>query len=336
MKKKARKMLVVMGLIGSLIFLFQSIDSVSAKDPDYPTKPITCYIAFGAGGVTDLTSRAFIGAAAKYIGQPFISVNKPGAGGTIAAMAVLTAKPDGYSLGTITASNAFMAPFSDEAPYKDLSGFTMIVNYSFFVYPLLVRGDAPWKTWHEFIEWARKNPRAAKVSITGAKSVASQGLVLGQVEKREQVEFTYVVFKGSSEVLSALLGGHITMESTAMDPPMMGYLQEGKIRNLSYLGKEKLPGYENIPSLQELYGFSVPNIVGIFGPKGLPEYVLKKLDDAFVKAIKDPDFISVMNRMYTPIVYMDRVQMNKYVEETLPKVGEIMKMLKAEEAKEKK
>jgi tripartite-type tricarboxylate transporter receptor subunit TctC len=145
-----------------------------------------------------------------------------------------------------------------------------------------------------------------------------------------------VAFKGSSEVLSALLGGHITMESTATDPPMMGYLSEGKIRNLSYLSIQKLPGYENIPSLHDLYGISIPNIVGIFGPKGLPEYVLNKLDEAFVKALKDPDFINVMQRMYTPIVYMNRAQMHKYVQETLPKVGEIMKMLKAEEAKEKK
>jgi len=97
-----------------------------------------------------------------------------------------------------------------------------------------------------------------------------------------------------------------------------------------------MPGYENIPSLQELYGFSVPNLMGIFGPKGLPDYVLKKLDDVFAKAVKDPEFINVMNRMYTSVVYMDRTHVNKYVDETFPKFGEIIKILKAEEAKEKK
>jgi tripartite-type tricarboxylate transporter receptor subunit TctC len=114
------------------------------------------------------------------------------------------------------------------------------------------------------------------------------------------------------------------------------YIKEGKLRVLSYLGKDKVPGYEDVPSLYELYGFAIPNLLGIFGPKGLPDYVLKKLDDAFAKAVKDSDFVSVMNRMYTPIVYMDRTQMNKYIEETLPKVGEIMKILKAEEAKGRK
>jgi tripartite-type tricarboxylate transporter receptor subunit TctC len=102
------------------------------------------------------------------------------------------------------------------------------------------------------------------------------------------------------------------------------------------LGVKKLVGYENLPSTQELYGFSIPNLLGIFGPKDLPDYVLKKLDDAFPKAVRDPEFISVMNRMHMPVDYMDRAQMTKYVEEVFPKVGETMKMLKEEEAKQKK
>lgn len=336
MRKVLRSIFIVIGIIGLFSLFFSTMDSARAKDPDYPTKPITCYIAFGAGGTTDLTSRAFIEATAKYIGQPFIPVNKPGAGGTLTAMAVMSAKPDGYSLGIASPSNVFVAPFSDESPYKDLSGFTMIVNFGNYVYPLMVRTDAPWKTWKEFMEWVRKNPRAAKIAITGAKSVASQGFVLWQVEQKEKVQFTIIPQKSSAEILSSTLGGHVTMYGSTVDPSTVPYLKEGKLRILSYLGKDKVPGYENIPSIYEMYGFAIPNLLGIFGPKGLPEYILKKLDDAFAKAIKDPDFVNVMNQMYTPIVYMNRAQMNKYVEETLPKTGEIMKALKAEEAKEKK
>jgi tripartite-type tricarboxylate transporter receptor subunit TctC len=337
MKKGLKKILVILiGIIGLCFFPLQTSDLANAKDPEYPTKPITCYIAFGAGGTTDLTSRAFVGAAAKYIGQPFIPVNRPGAGGTLMGMAVLNSKPDGYTVGTITASSAFMAPFGDDSPYKDLRGFSMLVNFGFFSYPLLVRADAPWKTWQEFIEWARKNPRAAKVSLTGAKSTASQALVLWQVEQREKVEFAYIVFKGSAEVFSALLGGHITMYTSAADAACMDYIKEGKLRILSYLSKEKVPGYEHIPSLHDLYGYSLPNLLGLCGPKGIPEYVLKKMDDAFAKAVKDPDFVNFMNRAVTPVVYMDRTQMEKYVDETFRKAGEIVKILKTEEAKEKK
>jgi tripartite-type tricarboxylate transporter receptor subunit TctC len=270
------------------------------------------------------------------LGQPFVYINKAGAGGTLTAMAVSTATPDGYSLGIASASNVFVAPFSAEAPYEDLSNFTFVANFFNYVYPLIVRNDAPWKTWKEFIAWAKVNPRAAKIAITGARSVASQGLVLWQVEKREQVQFTYIPMKSSAEILSATLGGHVTMYGSTVDPSTIPYLKEGKLRVLAYLSKEKIPGYEDIPSLNDLYGFSIPNLGGIIGPKGLPDDVLKKLDDAFAKAARDPDFVKFMKGIYTPVVHMDRVQMNEYVKETFSKSGEIMKGLRAEEATAKK
>ena len=328
--------MVIMGLFGWYIFLFQSIDLAGAKDPDYPTKPIIFYIQYGAGGTADIAGRAFGDAASKYMGQPFVHINKPGAGGTLAGMAVMTAKPDGYTLGLVAASNAFVAPFSEGTPYKDLAGFTMIVNFGYYIYPWIVRTEAPWKTWKEFIEWTRNNPRAAKIGITGARSTTSMGLMMWQVEKREKVEFTHIPFKSSAEILISLLGGHINVYASTVDASTISYLKERKIRILAYSGPQKIIGYEDALSTQELYGFSIPNLFGVWGPKGLPDYVLKKLDDAFAKAVKDPDFVNVMNQMYLPVHYMDRAQMNKYVEETLPRVGEIIKILKAEEAKEKK
>jgi tripartite-type tricarboxylate transporter receptor subunit TctC len=323
------------GVMLLLTILFQDANLASAKDPDYPSKPITLYIQFGAGGTADICGRAFGDAFGKYLGQPLIPVNRPGAGGTHAAMAVMTAKPDGYTLGIVTASNAFVAPFSGEAPYKDLTGFTMVGNFGHYTYVLMVRADAPWKTWKEFIEWSRKNPRGAKIGNVGAKLSTSLGLVTGQVEKREQVEFTNISFKSNAEILTSLLGGHINAYVSPTDALTIPYITEGKLRILVYLGVKKLSGYENIPSTHELYGFSIPNLLGIFGPKGLPDYVLKKLDDTFPKAVKDPDFIGVMNRMHMPIDHMNRAQMSKYVEEVFPKVGETMKMLKEEDAKQK-
>jgi tripartite-type tricarboxylate transporter receptor subunit TctC len=150
------------------------------------------------------------------------------------------------------------------------------------------------------------------------------------------VEFTYVTFKSSAEILSSTLGGHVTVFGSTVESSTVPYLKERKLRVLTYLGVDKIPGYETIPSLHEIYGFSIPNLMGVYGPKGLPDYVLRKLDDAFSRTVKDPDFIKVMNRMHTPVVYMGRIQMNRYVEETFVKAGEIMKMLKEEEAKQKK
>lgn len=327
MRKKVFKTCVGLGFI-TFFLLFQFIPLAIGEDLDFPTRPINFFIPFGAGGTTDLTYRAFISAASKYLSQPIIPINRPGAGGTIAAMAVATAKPDGYTLGGAAGSPAFAAPFSPDSPYKNLDGFTIIVNIGKYVYPLIVRSDAPWKTWNEFIDWAGQNPGKAKLGLPGAKTVVLQGLVLSQVEEKQKVKFTYVSFKSSAEILTATLGGHITMYASTMDATVKSYIDEGKLRLLAFTDV-KAPGFEDYPTLRELYNLeTTPNLKAIWGPKGLPEAIIRKLEGAFAKAVKDPDFGKVMNQFFMPVVYMDRKEVNKYVTKTLKEIGELMKRLK--------
>ena len=122
------------------------------------------------------------------------------------------------------------------------------------------------------------------------------------------------------------------MYGATADVSTMPYLEEKKLRVLVFSSKEKLPGYEYIPSTQELYGLSVPLFMGVCGPKGLPAYVLKKLDTAFEKAAKEPEFIKVMNRMSTPVVYMNREDMKNHVDKTFNEMNDIMKRFRAEES----
>ncbi len=336
MKRKVKKIAAIVGVLGLWLGLLSNTQPAGGKEAEYPAKPIEFYITMSAGGTTDLASRAIINAASKHLGQAFIPINKVGGQGTIAVMAVKTAKPDGYNLGVISSSTAFVPPFSEGAPYTDLKGFTWIMNFGTYIWPLIVKGDAPWKNWQEFIEWAKKNPRGTKVGITGAKTADYKGLVLWQVEKREKAEFTYLPFKGSPEVLSAILGGHINLYASTIDTTTMSYVREGKLRLLAYSGIYKVRGYEDIPSLQELYGYKIPDLLAVYGPKGIPENRLKKLEDAFAKAVKDPEFIRVMDSMYIPVLYMDRANLNKFVEEWFSKTAKIYEGVKAEEAKEKK
>jgi tripartite-type tricarboxylate transporter receptor subunit TctC len=328
---KKRLVEVVIGMILTMCcFLFTSL--AVGKDLDYPTRPVNFIIPFGAGGTTDLTYRAFISAASKYLGQPIIPINKPGAGGTIAAMAVMTAKPDGYTIGGGPGSPAFAAPFSPDSPYKNLDGFTFIVNIGKYVYPMIVRDDAPSKSWKELIDWVRKNPGGVKIGLPGAKAVVLQGFVLSQVEEKEKVDFTYVSFKSSAEILTATLGGHITMYGSTMDATVMSYLKEGKLRLLAF-SDAKAPGFESSPALRDLYDITTPNLKAIWGPKGLPDPVVKKLEEVFAKAVKDSEFVNIMNRFYMPVVYMDRIEVNKYVSKTMKELEEIVKRLRAKEKK---
>ncbi len=326
----AERNVVLMVLIVTCVFFFQRSDIAEAIDPDYPTKPINFYIGFGAGGSTDLSCRAIANAASKHLGQQFVFTNRGGAGGSMATMAVINAKPDGYTLGGVS-SSSMIVPFFDDAPYKDFSGLTMIANFGEYIYPVMVRGDAPWKTWKEFIEYARKNPKAVKAGITSAKVVSNLGFLMWQVKKKKNVEFAYVAFNSSATVLSAVLGGHIHLYASTSDASMMSWIKEGKLRILAFVGTVKMPGYENLPSLQEMYGLLIPNVMGVWGPKGLPGYVMKKLDDAFAKAVKDREFIALMDQLQSPVRYMNSNEFTKYVNDLYPKIGEKYKLLKAEE-----
>jgi len=105
---------------------------------------------------------------------------------------------------------------------------------------------------------------------------------------------------------------------------------------LTYLGPHKAQGYENIPSTKEVYGIEIPDLLAIIGPKGLPDNVVKTLEAACAKAIKDPEFIKMMERLYMPVLYMDRLTVKKYVDETFANTAKIYEKLKAEEKQDKK
>ncbi len=331
--KRKRMIIAEVGFAGLLALLFQVTDSVGAKDPEYPAKPITYYISYQAGGATDILVRALVEPAGKYMGQPFVVVNKPGGGALLGSVAVMNSKPDGYTLGSFAGTQALIAPHTDECPYKDINGFTFIINYGKWINPIFVRGDSPFKTWKEFIEWARKNPRGAKVAIPGSKSQTASGITMWEMEQKEGVELTYIATKGTPEQITGVLGGHLTMAATVMDATMMQYVNEGKLRFLAFHGREKVSGFENVPSFYDMYGIEDAGFVGIWGPRGIPDPVLDKLEDAFAKALKDPNFISVMKRMNLPVVYMNRRQLDKHMKELFPKMGRAVKTLVAEEAK---
>ena len=332
MKRKAFAIVMVLFLAG--VFLFTG--STAAKDPEYPTKNINFYIPAAAGGANDIGCRALLNAASKHLGQQFTPINRGGAGGSMAAMSIMTAKPDGYTLGMMATSNTFVVPFSEEAPYRDLSGLTWIMNYTNNIWPAFVRSDTPWKTWQEFIAWAKKNPRAASIGLNGGKTNSINGILMWQMEKRENVAFSYIPLKGGAEILPAVLGGHITVSASAADATVVEYLKQGKIRILLFLSSQGIPGYEKVPDIKSLYGLESPNISAIVGPKGLPGYVTAKLDAALAKAVKDPEFVAVMDKMYLSINYMNSVEVRDYVTAMFSNVGEVMKKVNAEEAKSKK
>lgn len=232
-----------------------------------------------------------------------------------------------------TQSAAFIAPFTQEVQYDPLSDFTPIMHYGHYLYPLLIRSDKPWKTWKDLIEWARKNPGGLKAGLTGTKYNQVQGITLSQIELKEKVKFTYIPFNSTPDMLRNLIGGNIDLFCSSVDPTNKEYIDMGKVRVISFLSKKKLPGHESIPSTFEMYGVANCNLIGVVGPKGLPSYVTKTLENVFAKGVKEPSFVSLMGKIYYDIIYMTGEEMGQYIAKTYTKYKEIIRQLKGDEAK---
>ena len=146
-----------MVLVAAMIVANLAIMVNQTLAADYPTKAVTMYIPFSAGGSMDTSARVLAAGAEKVLGQPFVMINKTGGAGTVALGVLANEKPDGYILSAGTSTGIFRIPVQRKVPYKPLADFTHIFAYAAVSSGVVVKADAPWKTWKEFIEYARKN-----------------------------------------------------------------------------------------------------------------------------------------------------------------------------------
>jgi tripartite-type tricarboxylate transporter receptor subunit TctC len=274
----------------------------AAQAQNYTSRPVQLIIPGAAGSILDVAGRLVADELTKSLGQPFISVDKPGAGFTLGTDQVAKAKKDGYTLcytnsaGIVT--SRILSP--DTVPYdpdKDLDplGLHLILSDAFSV-----QAGAPWKTFQELIDYAKKNPGQVKVSTTGIGSTAHFDLELIQTVTGAQ--FTHVPFKGGESVVTALLGGHVDACFDAMTK-IVPYVESGKARVL--LLASKMPQFPNIPTFseigykQELFGAWF----ALYGPAGLPADVKKVIIPAFEKAVKNAEVKAKIEKMYFKVDY---------------------------------
>ena len=170
MNKGLRRLGYLMGCMTLWLFVFSELDLARAKDPDYPTRPINYIYPFSAGGSGEVAARALLGAASKHLGQPLVLICKPGAGGAIAATTIINSKPDGYTIGTGSGSSAFVVPFSDGAPYRDLTGFTFIMNFSDYINTVMVKADSPGRLGRNSLNGRERIQARAKLAPQPPKS----------------------------------------------------------------------------------------------------------------------------------------------------------------------
>jgi tripartite-type tricarboxylate transporter receptor subunit TctC len=308
------------------IFLMVSISgSQFAQAQEYPTKPVTLVIPFGAGGSHDLTARAVTSVAADYLGQPMLVQPKPGGGGAIAAEFVAKAAPDGYTL-LFGGSGPNTTLPAIEGRSKGPDDFVAVcrVNYSPAV--IIARADAPYKTFKEMLAWAKANPGKLVFGNTGPWGAGD--LSWKMIIKETGIDTKNVPHDGGGPALVALLGGHVDV-SGLFSAQTLPHIQAGKLRPLAVTDNQRDPAMKDVPTCKEA-GVNVLYLMwrGVLAPKGTPRALVDKLAAAFKKMTEDKSVVPMINKLGDEIDYLGPDEFAKAWREEYETQKELGKMFK--------
>jgi tripartite-type tricarboxylate transporter receptor subunit TctC len=294
----------------SLLLILACHFTVAGAQP-FPSRPIEVINAFAQGGANDLNVRALQVPAEKILGQPLVQIFKQGGGGIVGTTEVATATPDGYKILVVTSGELTAAPNLVKTSYS-LDSFAFIGRISSKPYALVVKTDAPWKSFNEIWQSTRNPPGKQTVGTTpqGGMFLTAQHFI-----RRGGVPFTTVPYGGAGPALTALLGGHIDSVWAPL-AAAEAQVKAGALRILAVTGNTRVPGHADVPTFREL-GIEAPFVqwTGFVAPKGTPPERLAILRDSLARMAKDPGYLQVAERSGIEVAYASAEEFEKQVRE---------------------
>ena len=303
---------------------------VPAQDA-YPTKPVTMIVPFPPGGVADIVGRPLAAVMEKTLKQPVVVVNRTGAGGAVGMAAVAKATPDGYTI-LMGLSSISIFPVSDringKTPAYEMKEFAPIALVTADPTVLVVRADGPYKTLKDFVDAAKANPGKINYSSSGVYGTLHVAMEI--FANAAGIRLFHVPYQGGGPAVTALLGGQV--EALASGPAAaIGQIKGGKMRALASWSTQRLALLPDLPTFKEL-GYDAEFYIwaGVFAPAATPAPIVARLREAVRNAVSDPDFRGAMEKVATPIAYLDAPEFQKYWDQdarrlavALEKIGKV-------------
>lgn len=314
-------------LIAALLLALPS----AAFAQEYPVKPVQMVAPFPPGGIADIVGRPLAAAMEKSLRQPVIVVNRPGAGGAVGMTSVAKATPDGYTI-LMALSSISIFPVSDringKTPAYELKDFAPIALVTADPTVLVVAADSPWKTLRDFVETAKAHPGKVNYSSSGVYGTLHVAMEI--FANAAGIQMFHVPYQGGGPAVTALLGGQV--HALASGPAAaIGQIRGGKMRALASWGTERLTLLPDIPTFKEL-GYDAEFYIwsGVFVPAATPQAVQQRLRAAVRDAALSPEFKGAMEKVSTPVKYLDAPEFQKYwdqdakrLEAALHKIGKV-------------
>jgi tripartite-type tricarboxylate transporter receptor subunit TctC len=290
-----------------------AVAPLAAAQDAYPTKPVTMIVPFPPGGVADIVGRPLAAVMEKTLKQPVVVVNRTGAGGAVGMAAVAKSAPDGYTI-LMALSSISIFPVSDringKTPAYEMKDFAPIALVTADPTVLVVRADSPYHTLKDFVEAAKANPGKINYSSSGVYGTLHVAMEI--FANAAGIKLFHVPYQGGGPAVTALLGGQV--EALASGPAAaIGQIKGGKMRALAAWSDKRLALLPDLPTFKEL-GYEAEFYIwaGVFAPAGTPAPIVARLREAVRNGVNDPAFRNAMEKVATPIAYLDAAEFQKY------------------------
>jgi tripartite-type tricarboxylate transporter receptor subunit TctC len=289
------------------------VAGAAAAQSTWPDKSITMVVPFPPGGVADTVARPVAEALARELGQPVLVENRAGAGGAVGIGVAARAAADGYTV-LLSLSSISILPEADKIlgrkPAYQTSQFKPIARFTADPTVLVVRADARWKTFDEFLADVRAHPGAYNYGSSG--NYGTMHVPMEMLKAEAGFRMTHIPYTGAGPAVVALLSGQV--DALASGPStIVQQIQAGKLRALAHWGERPLSGLPDVPSLQQLgHPVRFAQWSALFVPAATPDEIVRKLRAASAKAAADPTVRQVIAKAGSPIEYLDAPEFQAY------------------------
>lgn len=280
----ARRRALSLGAGGAA--LLSGFGALAADDRQ---RPISLVVGYGPGSTFDNVARAVAELAAAELKQPVVIDNRAGAGGTIGNIHAARAAADGRTvlLGG-AGTHAVTAAVKTDLPYDTEKDFVALSALASLPMVMVVASNAPYKTFDEFLDYARKHPGEVNYGTAG---LGTSNHLSGELLKaRTGIQMTHIAYKSNNTIKTDLLAGRIHLSFEAL-PAAMGLIDQGSFRAIAALGTKRAERLPDVPTVSEMgvKDFAVDSWIGVFAPTGIPANERERIGQAFGRAAASPE-----------------------------------------------
>jgi tripartite-type tricarboxylate transporter receptor subunit TctC len=290
----------LVGALAALAFGPAAARALAQPPERFPSRAVTLWLPWPAGGATDQTMRLLAELAGQRLGQKVVVENRAGGGGTLVMPVLQQAAPDGYTIAQLP-QPVFRAPWIQKVSWDPIRDTTPIIQISGVTFGIVVAAGSPIRSLDDLFARARAHPGELTIATNGIGTTPH--VVMDELFARQGLRYNHIPYKGTAEQMIAVASGQVMVgvNSNGFAP----FVDNGQLRLLVTFGAQRTKRWPQVPTLKELgFGIVAQSPYGLAGPRGLPPAVVQTLHDAFRAAAQDPAHLAELAKYDQELTYL--------------------------------